>query len=212
MRAEHGFSMTDYIQRRRELSRDLRTMADELERKMREVGILKTTGGATGILSGFLALGGIFLAPVTAGASLALTASGIALGLASTGMTVTADILADTAIHGASNKVKADLAALDSQETVTTDLFSDLETYQNQLNDLLDIAEVQSWAQTAFDYAPDAWKGLRLYKKGRRIQRGIRALRVHRAICKAAVIRHMVDRAPAIYAAKKFRIKENTSE
>ena len=71
MRAEHGFSMTDYIQRRRELSRDLRTMADELERKMREVGILKTTGGATGILSGFLALGGIFLAPVTAGASLA---------------------------------------------------------------------------------------------------------------------------------------------
>ena len=82
-------------------------------------------------------------------------------------MTVTADILADTAIREASNKVKADLAALDSQETVTTDLFSDLETYQNQLNDLLDIAEVQSWAQTAFDYAPDAWKRVRTLQKGK---------------------------------------------
>jgi len=207
MRAAHGFAIPDYVAARRELSRDLRAMADELEQKMRDAGILKTSGGATGILSGFMALGGIMLAPVTGGASFALTAAGIATGLASTGMTISADIISDAAVHAASSKVKADLAELDAQEAVTTELFADWERYQGQLDELLDLTEVQSWVQTSFDYGPDVWKGIRIWRKGKRLKKGIVAARKARAIAKATLIRHMVVRGPKIYAAKKIRIK-----
>ena len=58
---------------------------------------------------------------------------------ASTGMTISADIISDAAVHAASSKVKADLAGLDAQEAVTTELFADWERYQGQLDELLDL-------------------------------------------------------------------------
>jgi len=207
MREAHGFTMPDYTNDRRQLARRLRTMADELERKMRDSGILKTSGGATGILSGFMAIGGILLAPVTGGASFALTAAGIATGLASAGLTVSADILKDSAVRGAADAVRSGLDGLERQEEVTTSLFQEWEQHQGEVDRLLGVAAVESWLHTSFDYVEGAWKGFHLFRKGRRVRKGIKFARQARAIAKATLIKHMVVRGPTNYAAKGLRIK-----
>lgn len=207
MRDLHGFAIPDYVENRRQLSRSLRAMSDELENKMRTSGILRTSGGATGILSGFMAIGGILLAPVTGGASFALTAAGIATGLASAGLTVSADILKDSAIRGASEEVRRRLAGVAAQEDTTTELFAEWEAQQTRVTELLALAEVESWLHTSFDYAEGAWKGFHLFRKGRRVRKGVKFARKARAIAKATLIRHLVVRGPTRYAAKGLRIK-----
>ena len=84
---EHGFSMTEYIGLRRSCSNEIRELADSIERVVRDTGIARTTGGSVAVASGAAALGGILLAPFTAGASLALTVGGIAGGVASAATT-----------------------------------------------------------------------------------------------------------------------------
>lgn len=75
---KHGFSQTEYVQNRRDCAESLRSIANHIEKVTRDVGIAKTTGGSTAIVSGAAVIGGILAAPFTAGASLALTIGGIA--------------------------------------------------------------------------------------------------------------------------------------
>ena len=67
--------------------------ADTLDEMAKDVGIAKTTGGGASIAGGTASLLGIFLAPFTAGASLALTAGGALVagagGLTSLGACIT---------------------------------------------------------------------------------------------------------------------------
>ena len=55
-------------------------------------GIARISGGAGGIASGITALGGLLAAPATGGASLALTATSLGLGVASGATTFAASV------------------------------------------------------------------------------------------------------------------------
>eukprot|EP01083_Nonionella_stella_P254734 875052_1 len=67
------------------------TLAQMLEKTIRDVGIAKTTSGGGSIVGGGLALTGAILVPFTAGTSLALTIAGGATMLASGITTLTSN-------------------------------------------------------------------------------------------------------------------------
>ena len=98
-RQEHGFSMTDYVDERRSCSSNLREIADSVERVVRDTGIARTTGGAVGVISGAAAIGGLILAPFTAGISLFLTVGGVAGGIAAAANNVAAAIVKDVKVN-----------------------------------------------------------------------------------------------------------------
>ena len=62
--------------------RELREMADALDKVAVDVGISKATGGGASIAGSAMAIGGLLLAPFSGGASLTLTVGGLALGTA----------------------------------------------------------------------------------------------------------------------------------
>lgn len=211
MQEAHQFTFPDYVENRRQLARSLRSVADELERKMRDAGILKTSGGATGILSGFMAIGGVLLAPVTGGASIAITAAGIATGIASAGLSISADILKDQSVRQASDAVTSGLARLDAQEEVTTTLFQEWQTFEGQMEDLLQLAEVENWLKTSFDYTENTWKTLTIIRKGKKIHKGYKKYKQVRALSKITYLKHAYFRRDHIiqadYAARGVKIK-----
>ncbi|KAJ3077978.1 hypothetical protein HK100_010862, partial [Physocladia obscura] len=82
--------MEAYLMRRSEVSRSLRTVAASVQAATRRAGAGRTVGGGAGLVSGAAAVGGVVLAPFTAGASLLLTASGVASGVAAAAATAAA--------------------------------------------------------------------------------------------------------------------------
>ena len=73
----------------------LRSCGNHIAKVVHDTGVARTAGGAVGVASGAMILGGLIAAPFTAGASLALTAGGVATGVGSAATTITAAIIKD---------------------------------------------------------------------------------------------------------------------
>ncbi|XP_045867562.1 apolipoprotein L3-like isoform X2 [Meles meles] len=76
--------------------RKLHELADEVDRVHWDCTIANVVAGSAGVVSGLLSILGLGLAPVTAGASLALLATGIGLGAAATVTQVSTSIVEDS--------------------------------------------------------------------------------------------------------------------
>ncbi|XP_054574615.1 apolipoprotein L2-like [Eptesicus fuscus] len=73
--------------------RKLYALADAVDKVHKDCTISKVVASSTGVLSGILTIVGLSLAPVTAGASLVLSATGVGLGAAAAVTGVTAGIM-----------------------------------------------------------------------------------------------------------------------
>lgn len=124
---EHGFSMTEYISERRSCANSLHEVADSIEKVVHDTGIARTTGGSVAVASGAAALGGILLAPFTAGTSLALTVGGIVGGVASAATTLTAAIIKDQKVKEKGEEVKQLLDSLERKDKVVGAIMEDLQ-------------------------------------------------------------------------------------
>ena len=133
---EHGFSMTEYISLRRSCANEIREVADNIERVVRDTGIARTTGGAVAVASGAATLGGIILAPFTAGASLALTVGGIAGGVASAATTLTAAIIKDKQVNSKAEEVKRLLDSLQEKDEVVCEIVKELQEKVKKMRSL----------------------------------------------------------------------------
>ncbi|XP_054574616.1 apolipoprotein L3-like [Eptesicus fuscus] len=93
----HGESfMKEFPQVKQDLEdriQKLYALADEVDKVHRDCAITKVTATTTGVVSGILTIAGLCLAPVTAGASLVLSATGMGLGAAAAVTGVTANIV-----------------------------------------------------------------------------------------------------------------------
>ena len=76
-----GYEIHEYEKAIPKAIRDIHECADELNKVAKNTGIARITGGAVGIAGGAAFVGGLILAPFTAGASLALTVGGVAAGV-----------------------------------------------------------------------------------------------------------------------------------
>lgn len=88
--------LTEFPQVRQELEeciRKLRELADQADKVNKRCTISKIVASSTGVVSGILTIVGLSLAPVTAGASLVLLATGVGLGTAATVTGVSASIV-----------------------------------------------------------------------------------------------------------------------
>lgn len=88
--------MTEFPQVRRDLEahiRELHTLADKVDKVHKNCTISKVVASSTGVVSGILTIVGLSLAPVTAGASLVLSTTGIGLGAAATVTSVSTSIV-----------------------------------------------------------------------------------------------------------------------
>ncbi|XP_006890289.1 PREDICTED: apolipoprotein L2-like [Elephantulus edwardii] len=84
--------LREFPQVQRELEehiRELRALADKVEKVHRKCTIYSMAASSTGVLSGVLTFSGLALAPVTAGISLGLMAAGTGLGTVATASSLT---------------------------------------------------------------------------------------------------------------------------
>ena len=132
----HGFSMTEYIYERRFCADEIRQVADDLERVVKGTGIAKTTAGSVGVVSGVAALGGLILAPFTAGVSLVFTVGGVVGGIASSATALTASVVKYTSVKGRAEKVKALLDSLKDKDEVVCNIIRDLQRKVEKLRSL----------------------------------------------------------------------------
>ncbi|VCW67520.1 unnamed protein product [Gulo gulo] len=96
----------------KERIRKLHKLADEVDRVHRNCTIANIVAGSTGVVSGLLSILGLGLAPVTAGASLALLATGMGLGAAATVTQVSTSIVEDSSESSAKAQA-SDLTSTD---------------------------------------------------------------------------------------------------
>lgn len=94
-----GFQLKDYLKQRRQYIRLLRLCSEHIRKVVHDTGVARTAGGAVGVASGAMILGGLLAAPFTAGASLSLTAGGAVAGLGSAATTITASFIKDLNIN-----------------------------------------------------------------------------------------------------------------
>lgn len=88
-----GFTVDEYINKVDECINTLEECANELEKVNTDTATADIVGESVGIAGGALILGGLILAPFTAGASLAAVAAGGWIGVASGVTTVTASVI-----------------------------------------------------------------------------------------------------------------------
>lgn len=93
----------------------LRTLADQVDKVHRDCTIAQVVASSTGAVSGILTVLGLSLAPMTAGASLVLSATGMGLGMAAVVTSVSTSIVEHS--NSSSAKAKAsDLMSTDSNK------------------------------------------------------------------------------------------------
>ncbi|KAF6338793.1 hypothetical protein mRhiFer1_000857 [Rhinolophus ferrumequinum] len=91
----------------------LRTLADQVDKVHRDCTIAQVVASSTGAVSGILTILGLSLAPVTAGASLVLSATGMGLGTAAAVTSVSTSIVE----HSISSSAKATASHLMSTDS-----------------------------------------------------------------------------------------------
>lgn len=173
MKDIHGFTMTEYIAKREETSNKLREIAVRVRTIVRNSGYAKTTGGATGISSGILTVGGIALAPFTGGASLGFTALGAAMGVASSATSVSAAVMKDRKIKKYSKNLNSALEELEEMDKEVNELIKEIKDMTKKLNDTFSSnKEAAEWFEESLKYGGFAktigydvgYKGYTVYK------------------------------------------------
>ncbi|XP_048247439.1 uncharacterized protein LOC124149961 [Haliotis rufescens] len=115
----------DEERKKQEVMDALKHLADELDVKQRDMNIAKTAFASGGIAATGLTVAGIAAAPFTFGASLGMTAAGVALGVSS-GLGGLATTIADKIIN--SKTMTEAQAKIDDYQKTVTDLASLLES------------------------------------------------------------------------------------
>ena len=143
----YGFSLDEYFKHREQFAKYCKAIADDIEKVTKKTGIAKTVSDSVGILSGVTTILGVLLAPISGGASLALSATGLATGLASGGSGAITEVVKEELIRKDLERIKACLAKFENQEKVIFLLFhevqNDFRCLENQLSvpSKLDTAE-----------------------------------------------------------------------
>ncbi|XP_012788659.2 apolipoprotein L2-like [Sorex araneus] len=101
---------------------ELRALADKADKVQRDCTISNIVTNSTSIVSGILTIIGMSLAPVTAGASLALSATGLGLGMASS-VTGVCTIIAKQSIK---SSIKNKASNLESPEINTEEMVKEV--------------------------------------------------------------------------------------
>jgi len=133
----HGFSLSEYIGNRGTFTKICRDHADQIETSVFNTGIAKTTGGSVGIVSGAAAIGGVLLAPFTAGLSLGFTIGGIAGGVASAVTTITSEVVKNRNLNYYKEEIEKALETFKEQEEKTGHLFQSIQDNLNELRVLM---------------------------------------------------------------------------
>ncbi|XP_006890293.1 PREDICTED: apolipoprotein L3-like [Elephantulus edwardii] len=93
--------------------RELRALADKIQKTHRDCTISNVVATSTGVISGVLTITGLALAPLTAGVSLGLTATGMGLGTAAAVTSVSATIV-DHSVRLSAKAKASKLVSIDS--------------------------------------------------------------------------------------------------
>ena len=141
---EHGFTLQEYINNRRQFSLICKEHAAHMEKFSKDTGIARTVGGSVTVLSGGLAILGVILSPFTVGASLGLTISGITGGILGSGATIGATIAKDVNISLDQKKIKEALEEIDPQDKIVGELIVEI---NSSLRKMRSIMEKESWFQ-----------------------------------------------------------------
>ena len=141
---EHGFTLQEYINNRRQFSLICKEHAAHMEKFSKDTGIARTVGGSVTIVSGGLVILGLILSPFTVGASLGLTISGITGGILGSGTTIGATIAKDANISLDQKKIKAALEEIDPQDKIVGQLILEI---NSSLNKMRSIMEERPWLQ-----------------------------------------------------------------
>ncbi|CAE7515277.1 APOL3, partial [Symbiodinium sp. CCMP2456] len=136
LRLSCGFTVEELLAKRRLAGDLLRELAEHLDRVCRDTGIARTTGGGTAILGGVLGAAGLVLAPVSGGTSMTLSLTGAGLGVGAAAATLTAAVVKDAYVKGASKRVKETLAELQTDDAVLCRLVHQLQANAAELIDL----------------------------------------------------------------------------
>ena len=148
-----GYSIDDYEDNLRKAFKIIDECSRKLDVVTKDTGIARTVGGSASIIGGGLAVAGLFLAPVTAGASLGLTFAGGAMGLAG-GVTSTGSFLAS--LHWDKSEAKKIKKATVPLIHATFSLHGFLTEYINifnEANEFLKKPEVEAVAKDAYTVA-----------------------------------------------------------
>ena len=177
---KHGFSMTEYIALRRYCSKKIREVAGHIERVVRDTGIAKTTGGAAAVVSGASALGGLLLAPFTAGTSLVLTVGGIAVGVASAATSLTAAIIQDRNVKSAAKEVKSLLDSLAYKDKVVGEVVQELQEMLKKMRALYGKRSVMDFIKDGVKIGK--WIGYNIAYKGYKVYSSVKAIMFARMV------------------------------
>ena len=86
-------SVNSFKSKSKDAVKTVRECASHLDKVAKDVGISKTVGGSAAVLGSTMAIGGLIVAPFTAGLSLGLTLGGAGLGIAGGLTTVTGALI-----------------------------------------------------------------------------------------------------------------------
>ena len=101
-----GFNIEEYGSEVKQAIEVMNMYADKLEKVNKGTGVTQATGGLASVIGGGMAIGGLLLAPFTAGASLALTIGGTAVGIGGGAVTLTSSVVNSGYGQSKSKKVK----------------------------------------------------------------------------------------------------------
>jgi hypothetical protein len=130
-------------------------------------GIAKTTAGGVAIAAGGSTIAGILLAPVTAGASLALTVTGIAGGVAAAGTSITSTWIKNSSIENGQKAIQNALERVDQQEIIVNELFTSLQNNMAEMRNLMqdpdNLQRVLDFTRGIMNVGRVAYRGYTLY-------------------------------------------------
>lgn len=127
-----GYSIDDYEEKLRRAFEILDECSSKLDKVAKDTGIAGTVGGSAAIVGGGMAVAGLALSPITAGASLGLTIAGAATGAAG-GVTSTSSSL--VSLYGDKTEAKKMKKATAPLFHATFSLHGFLKEYKNILEE-----------------------------------------------------------------------------
>ena len=133
---KYKFRITEYLLDRQNFSYRISQLADETQEIVKKAGIAKAASGGGNILAGSLAVGGIILAPFTAGVSLGFTYAGIGGGIASGITGATTEIIKNKKIKKHNNEIKEMKDTFVQREEVLVKLFDDFKRLSEKIKQI----------------------------------------------------------------------------